>query len=380
MGDKKRGRGDQYSVISNQTDEPLPFEKGAKKAAGVRTFVARDLLGRALGDEAAAAVAPLGTEINDPIGLGNQVQVMFDDDDGMTSVHQALQHFDQPLHVRHVQADGRFLKNEKVSAWAAIEEVWFFEPGEQVRNELDALSFAAAKRRAGLAQLQVTQTGIAKRLQRALDFWQTAKELERFFHGHFEHLRDVAAVILDFERLAIETTAATSFATHKRGRQEIHLQLDVAGAFTFRATALRAVEREPARAVTAQPRFRHLRKQLPYFVKETDIGCGHGTRSAADGRLVYLIDRMDGVEAGEGEIVGTASGCLSRVACFERVGQGRVKAFADQCAFAGTANAGDQNKAAEREPDREIAEVVGRGVVEGEPRRSIWVNGLFVSS
>ena len=49
----------------------------------------------AFGDNLAAAVASFRPKVNYPIGFGNQVEIMLDDDDRMARINQTLQDFDQ---------------------------------------------------------------------------------------------------------------------------------------------------------------------------------------------------------------------------------------------------------------------------------------------
>ena len=53
--------------------------------------LAHDGLGRALCDYAAAALAALGTQVDDPIRFGHDVEIVFDHDDGVAGVDQAVQ-------------------------------------------------------------------------------------------------------------------------------------------------------------------------------------------------------------------------------------------------------------------------------------------------
>ena len=181
----------------------------------------------------------------------------------------------------------------------AVEQVRLFQAGQQMADQLHPLGLAAAERGAGLAELEVAQAGIAQRLQRALDPRQAGKELQRLLHRQFQHRGDVLAVVFDIERLAVEPCPAADFAADERGRQEVHLQLDRAGALALGAAALRAVEREPAGRIAAQPRLGHLREQLADVVKEADVGGRDRARRAANGRLVHFIDGLEGVPAGE---------------------------------------------------------------------------------
>jgi hypothetical protein len=46
-------------------------------------FDARDEFGRALGHDAAAALAAFGAEVDDPVGLFDDVEVMLNDEHGV---------------------------------------------------------------------------------------------------------------------------------------------------------------------------------------------------------------------------------------------------------------------------------------------------------
>ena len=51
-----------------------------------------DLLRRALGDDTPAAVAAFRPQVDDPVGGLDDIQVVFDDDDGVAMVAQASEH------------------------------------------------------------------------------------------------------------------------------------------------------------------------------------------------------------------------------------------------------------------------------------------------
>ena len=68
---------------------------------------------RTLTDNPTALFTAFGPEVNDPIRFGDQVQVVFDHNHGVTRVNQSLNHFHQSMDVRHMETDGWFLQDEE---------------------------------------------------------------------------------------------------------------------------------------------------------------------------------------------------------------------------------------------------------------------------
>ena len=81
-------------------------------------------------------------EIEDEVGLGCEVHVMFDDDDGVAFIGKAVEHVDEPRYVLLVKTDRGFLDEVEVGlvrpdisgSWTAFDEL---------RDQLQALGFAS---------------------------------------------------------------------------------------------------------------------------------------------------------------------------------------------------------------------------------------------
>ena len=73
----------------------------------IESATALDVLGRALGDHAAAVAAGAGSEVDDPVGRLDRGLVVLDDEHRVAEVAQPVQRLDQPLVVALVQADRR---------------------------------------------------------------------------------------------------------------------------------------------------------------------------------------------------------------------------------------------------------------------------------
>ena len=72
----------------------------------MRVLARDDVLGRAGRNDAAAAVAALGSEVDDPVGGLDDVEVVLDDQDGVAALDKPLQHDEQLPNVVEVQARG----------------------------------------------------------------------------------------------------------------------------------------------------------------------------------------------------------------------------------------------------------------------------------
>src|SRR5438876_8234594 len=129
-------------------------EDASESLAGVGLFGAGDLFGRALRDDAAAAFAAFGAEIDDPVGLFDDVEIVLNDEDGVAERDEALENVEKFADVVEVQAGGGLVENVKRAAGLAL--------GKFAR-ELDALRFAAGKRGGGLAELDVTEADFNER-------------------------------------------------------------------------------------------------------------------------------------------------------------------------------------------------------------------------
>src|SRR5215471_1126769 len=117
-----------------------------KGLAGVRFFRSSNLLGRSLRDDAPAAFSAFGAQINDPIGLLDDVEMMLDDEHRIAKRDEALKHVEKFADVVEVEAGSGFIEDIESAAGLAL--------GKFTRK-FDSLRFAAGKRGRGLAELNV---------------------------------------------------------------------------------------------------------------------------------------------------------------------------------------------------------------------------------
>src|SRR5215467_6055437 len=128
----------------------------------MRASIAGNFLGWALSHNVAAGLAALRSEINDPIGFAYDVEIMLDDDDRVSDIDQPVEHINQSLNIGHVQTDRRLLEQKQISFGPALEQIRLLEAGEQMSDQLDALSFSAAESGAGLTKFEVAQARVTQ--------------------------------------------------------------------------------------------------------------------------------------------------------------------------------------------------------------------------
>ena len=119
--------------------------------------------GRPLGDQRAAGVARFRAQVDDPVGALDDVEVVLDDDHGVSRVHQPVEHLDQHAHVVEVQAGRRLVENVELPAARACRRC-----GELARD-LEPLRLAARERGGGLAQPEVAEPDLLELPERGAE-------------------------------------------------------------------------------------------------------------------------------------------------------------------------------------------------------------------
>ncbi len=314
---------------------------------------ADDFFRRADGDDAAAAVAGFGTQVDDPVGLLDDVQVVLDQDHGVAQVDQAVQDLQQFGQIVEVQARGRLVQQVQRAAGVRA---------GQLGGQFDPLGFAAGQRRGGLPQRQVIESHVAQGLQDAANLGDVLEQLQRLAAGHVQHVADRLAVVGDRQRFGIVPPAFAGLAFDPDVGQEVHLDALLAVAFAVLATAAGHVEAESPRAVAAQLGFRQLGEQLADQVEHAGVGGGIGCGRVAQRLLVdadHLVDVLDAAD-----LVVRAG---NRGGPVQPPGEGFVQDVFDQGTLAAAADAGHGGQGAQGNLNVDVLQVVVAGTADFEP-------------
>ena len=124
-------------------------------ASGDANRIRRYLTRRAASDDTAALLAPSGTHVYHIVRIGNKVQVMLNDHNRGTLLHQALEHTEKDLDVARVQANRGLVKHEDGILLATA----------HLARELKALGLPAREGGRRLAKREVTQPQVMEGLE-----------------------------------------------------------------------------------------------------------------------------------------------------------------------------------------------------------------------
>ena len=118
--------------------------------------VLRDLFRGAFGDDLAAAAPAFGTEVDDVVGVGDDVEVVLDDDDGVPLLDEPLEDVEELRDVLEVESRRRFVEDVDGAAAGAL---------LQLRCEFDALRLTAGQGRRRLSEAHVAEADVDERRQ-----------------------------------------------------------------------------------------------------------------------------------------------------------------------------------------------------------------------
>ena len=166
---------------------------------------------------------------------------------------------------------------------------------------------------------------------------------------------------MDLERLAVVALPAAHLAGNVDIRQELHLDLDDSVALAVLAATALDVEREAARAVTAQTGFRYTGEQLADGREQANVSRRIGARGPADGRLVDLDDLVDRFRALQRVVLARL---VARAAHGAR--ERSEEDLRHERALAAARHAGHRRHRPERERHVDVLQVVGTRLAHDE--------------
>jgi hypothetical protein len=176
----------------------------ARQVVAGQRMSAADRLGRAVGDDLAAALAGAGAHVEQAVGGQHHLRVVLDHHQAVAGAAQPVHHLDHAMHVARVQAD----------AWLVQHEQRVDERGAERGGEVDPLHLAAGQRAALAVERQITETDIAQELQ------ARAHLVEQQFGRVVHHAAEADAV----EEAAHAVQRQQHQIVHRQSRHGIELR------------------------------------------------------------------------------------------------------------------------------------------------------------
>jgi len=344
-----------------------------QRHTGMRFGTALDVLGRARAQHAAAAVAAFGTEVDDPVGRADHVEVMLDHDQRMAACEQFAERLHQLGDVVEMQARGRFVEHEKPFGDGLLRAARTARLGRfgEKAGELEPLRFAARQRRHRLTELHIFEADVDNGLQHAQHFRVVREVRGGFADGQLQHVgnaqcaRRFAALDLHLEQLRAVTAPVTVRTAQVHVAQKLHFDVLETRTAASRATSVAGIEAEHARPVGALLRERRLRKQLADFVERADVAGRIRARGLADRRLVDEHHVGNLIRAGQ------VAECARRFGGEAEVPRhGRVQHVLQQRRLARARHARHADEPLQRNFHRNVAQIVLGRAFQHDARRA----------
>ena len=189
--------------------------------------------GRAGGDDLAALSAAFWSEVDKPIGMADDFEVVFDDEEAGALFNELFEGVEEAGDVVEVEAGGGFVEQVEGALVGGLGEMG---------GEFDALGFAAGEGGGGLAEAKVAEADVGHGLKAGEEAGRFGEESEGFADGQLEDFVDVEALVADVEDGGFVAGAAAVFADEFDIGEELHFDGDGAIALTGFAAAAGDVE------------------------------------------------------------------------------------------------------------------------------------------
>ena len=172
---------------------------------GVGGFAERNIIRSADGHHLTATFAALRTEVDDPVGGFDDIEIVLDHDHRVAPVDQCMEHGEKLVDIVEVKTGGRL-----------IEEIQRLAGGTfgKLARQLDPLGLTARQGGSGLPKVEVSEADRYQGVQNTNNLRHGAENFSRLMDREVEALGDAQALEVDFEGLAVFLAGnASNFVT-----------------------------------------------------------------------------------------------------------------------------------------------------------------------
>ena len=179
------------------------------------------------------------------VGTLDDIQVMFDNYQGMTPFYQRLESMEQSLDIMEVQTGGWLIEDEERRRLVFL--------ADKV-GEFHTLVLTAGEGAGVLTELDISETYLLERAQAVDDdtaevevavivlVFLIAEELYRLVHGHVEHIVHILSAEVNIQDVVLESLALASLALQHEVCHKLHLDGYVSCSLALLASSALGIE------------------------------------------------------------------------------------------------------------------------------------------
>lgn len=339
-----------------------------EEGCGVAAFGTGKFFRGAGGDELPAGCAAFGTDVENPVGFGQHVEVVFDDDDGVTAVDETVKEGDEFFYVGEVEADGGFFQKVEIFREVGIggfEKMFLpdlFGLGK-FGDEFQPLRFSAAEGGAGLTDFEVAQAGFLQEIQGYRHFRLIFKEGEGFIHTEFENVKNRILTVFHLQHAPAPTLAPTLFTGNVGWGQEVHFDFNRALTLAGGAASFSGIVGKIGFIKSPGLGQGQAGEKKPEMIHQANVSGHGGTGGLADGGLGDFKNAVKGLAMDRTPwSVPRPLGDLGGGAFFLHAGvDGGADNVVHEGGFSGTGNSREGDESLAGQSDVDVFEVIGAG-------------------
>ena len=253
-----------------------------------------DLVTRTCEYQIPSLVATLRSDVDDGIRVGDDVEIVLDDEYRVPLLYETIEDIEELLHIREVESCRWLIEDIECLTCRSLGEV---------ERELDTLRLSTRERRCGLSESDIPETDIDEDIEHSLDPWEADEEGTRILDRHIEYFGDIFSLELYLKGLVVVSGPTTRFTLDINIREEMHLDLLGSAPLTDLTTTSLGIETKSPRTKSSLLSVERCGEYLTNMGEESGIGGDIGVWSFAnrglidDDRLVDMIDSLDAVMA-----------------------------------------------------------------------------------
>lgn len=159
-----------------------------------------DLVTRACEYQIPSLIATLRPDVDDGVSIGDDIEIVFDDEYGVPLLHESVEDIEELLHIGEVETRCRLIEDIESTTCRSL---------GKVECELDTLRLSTRECRCRLSEGDIAETDIDEDIENPLDPRETDEERTRILDRHIEYFGDIFTLELYLEGLIVVSGPTT---------------------------------------------------------------------------------------------------------------------------------------------------------------------------